>query len=986
MIVWKVDGWKAECKITDPFVRSPETIMFRRPSWSSDGSLLIGSAASNSGMHIPLLIEREKWTHSYFPVGHKAWVSVTASNPSVFAAPNGSPYLCYALADVSPVLTVWATNQDSARLAIGHCMEKPVTDLRWSPNGSLLLLTSLDGTILVIEFAEGELGRQLSEKEKQARRNATYGSSSGALFEDASLLSIYQEKQQKMQEEAKASAQQQRAAPTAPTTQTETKVNGRRKITPVLVDGNEIRATTPSDSFKNVFAVGNMTPVKHSSSSSTGATSDAPAASTAQPLTSAAPTTSNTTPLAPAPIRGAAATSTPSATSSGDSEPESNGRRAKATSMDDLDRVVKKTSAPLSAAATPLSTSSLFNPPTLAAAPKNPGPLAMGPPANRPLFTPVSSPAPSAPSALGSLTSPLGPSSPATGGLSVISQLQSHEILQKKQRGRAGRKPKQTAAAMDVDDEALPDDDRAGGMSAMGGGGGGTNLLLPLPVVARRFVKKVARNSGADSAEEAQSSELADCLLEVVVNIDEDGIRPPKSVLKFFENGTSVVWQDHIEDKVTVLTGNTSHVMAAGCSSGDVYIYSPSGRRLFPAINVADNAICALECFGSTLMAVSTEGVVKMWDVALGMAKADTALDSLMLRYFTIQSERNPLPGSGGANGLPDGTSNAPSWCTETEDGSLILNDFIHKFAISESGQALCVLQNGQIFGYSTMMAAWTCVYAPNWQRDVDKTGLALGQLSTLQRSALRFPAVQASTQSYSSYHGLAAEEKRQRTVAHLETQLASTAMFGTSKEYKHFSKLYVRELADLLHEKKLTEFTTSLLGPVNHSLQANASWDPFILGVPKREILEEVLPEMLRPELQRLVISLKEALESANRIAAANRQLRSPPMARANAKETSRVADSPSVRLGGPPLAMTPSANNHTASHHRSASTPHVMEDETTSDSVSSTSRGNRRAKGGASKPPSFTIDDDESETSQPGVSRNSSSKVSKRTAAASK
>lgn len=980
MIVWKVDGWKAECKITDPFLRSPETIMFRRPSWSSDGSLLIGSAASNSGMHIPLLIEREKWTHSYFPVGHKAWVSVTASNPSVFATPNGTPYLCYALADVSPVLTVWATNQDSARLAIGHCMDKPVTDLRWSPNGSLLLLTSLDGTILVIEFAEGELGRQLSEKEKQARRNATYGSSSGALFEDASLLSIYQEKQQKMQEEAKASAQQQRVAPTAPTTQTETKVNGRRKITPVLVDGNEIRATAPSDSFKNVFAVGNMTPVKNSSPS-LGATSDAPAPST-QPLASV-----TTTPVAPAPIRSTAAPSAPSAASTGDSESESNGRRAKATaSMDDLDRAVKKTSTASSTSSAP-STSSLFNNTLSAAAtPKNPAPLAMGPPANRPLSTPVSSPPPVAPpSAIGSLTSPMGSLSPATGGLSVISQLQSHEILQKKQRGRGGRKPKQTAAAMDVDDEALPDDDRAGGMSNMGGGGG-TNLLLPLPVVARRFVKKIARNSGADSNEEAQSSELADCLLEVVVTIDDDGIRPPKSVLKFFENGSTVVWQDHIEDKVTVLTGNTSHVMAAGCSSGDVYIYSPSGRRLFPAINVADNAICALECCGSTLMAVSTEGVVKMWDVSLGIAKADTALDSLMLRHFTVQSERNPLPGSGAANGLPDGTSNAPSWCTETEDGSLILNDFIHKFAISESGQALCVLQSGQIFGYSTMMAAWTCVYAPTWQRDVDKTGLALGQLSTLQRSALRFPAVQASTQSYSSYHGLAVEEKRQRTVAHLETQLASTALFGTSKEYKHFSKLYVRELADMLHEKKLTEFTTSLLGPVNHSLQANASWDPFILGVPKREILEEVLPEMLRPELQRLVISLKEALESANRIAAANRQLRSPPMARANAKETtSRVAESPSVRLGGPPLAMTPGANNHSSSHHRSTSASHMIEDETTSDSVSSASRGNRRTKG-ASKPPSFTIDDDESETSQPGISRSSSSKVSKRTAAASK
>lgn len=1001
LIVWKVDGWKAECKITEPFMRSPETIMFRRPSWSSDGSLLIGSAAASAGMHIPLLIEREKWTHTYFPVGHKAWVSVTASNPSVFAAANGTPYLCYALADVNQVLTVWATNQDSARLAIGHCMDKPVTDLRWSPNGNLLLITSLDGSILVIDFAEGELGRQLSEKEKQARRSATYGSASGALFEDAALLSIYQEKQQKMQEEAKAASAQHRVAPSAPSVQTETRVNGKRKITPVLVDGNEIRSTTPSDSFKNVFAVGNMTPLKTGSSATDDAASSAPAASGQVPIT----------PIAPSPVRNVTTSGGGSHMAVDSDASEGNGidrRRAKATSSAedvnvDAHRGAKKTNASAPSVSSLFSSSSAspsaafaasVSTPTAPPKPAAHAPLAMLPPPNRALFN-ATSPPPNGASAapIGGVLPPVGSISPATGGMSLISQLQTHEFQQKRQRGRAGRKPKQTAATMDVDDDTAVDDDR--GISSNAGSGGGTNLLLPLPVVARRFVKKIARGTSSDSVsansmDEAHQmgSEQSECLLEVVVNVDDDGLRPPKSVLKFFEGGSSVIWQDHIEDKVTVLTGNTSHVIAAGCSSGDVYIYSPSGRRLFPAINVGESAICALECLASTLMAISTEGVVKMWDVALGIAKADTTLDSLMLRHFTAQSERNPINGAATADGANPG---APSWCTETDDGSLILNDFVSKFAVSESGQALCVLQSGQIYGYSTMMAAWTCLYAPNWQKDVDKSGLALGQLSTLQRSALRFPAVQASTQSYSSYHGLAVEEKRQRTVAHLETQLASTALFGTSKEYKHFAKLYVRELADLMHERKLTEFTTSLLGPVNHSLQANASWDPFILGVPKREILEEVLPEMLRPELQRLVISLKEALESANRIAAANRQLRSPPMARAVAvKDASiRVAESPSVRLGsgqGAVSASTPShsAATHTPSQRSGPITQVILEDETTSDSVtSSASRGNRRKGAQLPRPPpSFTIDDEEAETSQTGISR-ASSKSSKRAAA---
>lgn len=1011
LIVWRVDGWKVECKITEPFIRSPETIMFRRPTWSSDGSILIGSAASISGMHVPLLIEREKWTHSYFPVGHKAWVSVTSSNPSVFASSNGgAPYLCYALADVTPVLTVWATNHDSALMAISHCMDKPVTDLRWSHDGSLLLVTSLDGSVMVISFAAGELGRQLSDKEKQARRNATYGSSSGALFEDASLLSIYQEKQQKMQEEAKASAAQQaRAAPSAPTKQTETKVNGKRKITPVLVDGNEIRTTAPSDAFKNVFAVGNITPIKSSSNTPT-----APSTTDPQPVLSS---TSASAPSAAAAAAAARvgtpsqASAMPGVTAADSDSSDSNGKRAKPTattssSSEDSD-AAQRASAKKSAAPFPMPTSSLFSNTNASSAAgsvthhnpvaKASSPVTMPPPSSRPFNTPASPP----PNGSSLVSLNAGISSPNAGGLSVISQLQTHEIQQKKQRGR-GRKPKQTAAAMDVDDDTMAEEDRGIGSGAVGGGG--TNLLLPLPALARRFVKKIARGPNSDGTvagnvvgAEDPLSESLESILEVVITVDDDGIRPPKSVLKYFEGGNVVVWQDHIEDKVTVLTGNTSHVMAAGCQSGDIYIFSPNGRRLFPAINIGNSAICALECLGSTLLAVSTEGVLKMWDVALGIAKADTTLDALMLRHFTVQSERNPLPNVGAGAPLENGASNVPSWYTETEDGSLILNDFVSKFAVSESGQAVCVLQSGQIFGYSTMMASWTCLYAPSWQKDVDKTGLALGQLSSLQRAALRFPTVQASSHSYASYHGLAVEEKRQRTVAHLETQLASAAQFGTSKEYKHFAKLYVRELADLLHEKKLTEFTTSLLGPVNHSLQANASWDPFILGVPKREILEEVLPEMLRPELQRLLITLKEALESANRIANANRQLRSPPMARsAVAKDApSRALDStPSSKLGSgvltspsaPGLAMNSSLGHVSSAPHRSSTMSHAVgEDETTSDSVASTASrgGNRRNKATSSRQtPTFVIDDEEmSESSQPGLSRGNS-KSGKRTA----
>lgn len=437
-------------------------------------------------------------------------------------------------------------------------------------------------------------------------------------------------------------------------------------------------------------------------------------------------------------------------------------------------------------------------------------------------------------------------------------------------------------------------------------------LLLPLPQVARRFSKKIVKTSSSGSGPisgmlamgDDSAISITEGSLEVMLTIDDDGIRPPKSTLKYIE-GHVTLWQDHVEDKVTALTGNSSHLMAAGCATGDVYIYSVAGRRMFPAINIAATPICALECSGSTLMAVSCDGIVKVWDVAMGIAKADTNLHAMMSKHAALQVDRPSDEPSLNSQQQPYADlEETLGLLASSRDGApispanfVLLHDFISKFAVSETGQALCIMYSGQILGYSTMLASWVSVYAPNWQKDADKTGVVLGQLSSLQRTSQRAYTAYSSGGSgnsgggayYSSWHGLAIEEKRQRSVAHLESQVAAAALFGTISEYRLFAKLYVRELADLLHEKKLTEFINSLLGPMHHSGSgSNSSWDPFIHGVPKREILEEVLLEILRPELQRLIATTKEALQAAKTQHSANRLLRSPPSQTASSATTS--------------------------------------------------------------------------------------------------
>jgi hypothetical protein len=1006
-----------EKQITEPFVGTPSTIMFRRPSWSPDGSLLLGAAAMAFGAHAPLLIEREKWSYSHFPVGHKSHVSVTAANPSIFVSSDGSPFLCYSLADVNQLLTVWTTLQETALTAVAHGAESAITDLRWSPNGNILLAVSLDGGILVVHFADNEIGQKMSDRQKESRLRDTYGTAGGALFEDPAMLAIYQERQQKQQEEAALAAT--RTTPnyqpisTEPATQKEMIVKGRRKIVPVLVSSPEsttTRTNDPNDAFRSVFAVGNIAPIQTtsgvsntSSGTATPINAGSNISSSTQPSTTASPipygaksTTAAAVQQATTPSYGqkvgVGATSVSQSNAMDvtiTSSPINNDKkRARPVTVttgsqeEQVDEHARKKAAPTPTATSSIptaattttsttvtNTSSTIAPPTTS--------VGMGA-SNQPAFVPISmmsatplgisgqttaqtngntttittttpqraaagdrelsllSQPPIPTTVLNPPLSPLPQSLPggALGvGGSLISQLQSSEFIRGRRRGR---KPKQTQAVQQMMDLDEFGDDA--GMDRGGIGTLATKLLLPLPAVDRRFWTKIAKphfssddsslgvngltttstplfgtnNTFSSSSSSSSFVQDGEDALEVTVVLDEDGIRPPKSSLRFIE-GRTPIWQDHVEDKVTALTGNATHVMAAGCASGDIYIYSVSGRRTFPTINISSSPICALACHGSTLMAVSCDGIVKVWDVSLGIAKADTNLHAMMAKHYAIQAER--VPSDPILNLQP---------IVEVEDGSIVLQDFISSFSVTESGQALCLMHTGHVFGYSTMLASWTCLYAPNWQKDVDKSGISLGQLSSLQRAAQRSSSsASSSSGSYSTFHGLAADERRQRSVAHLESQVSAAALFGTAQEYRHYAKLYVRELVELMNEKKLTEFTNSLLGPIHHSMTANATWDPYIHGVSKRDILEEVLPEMLRPELQRYIATVKESLQSAkNQLAIATNRLRSPPSSSSNLHRTAAVnAVNDTSTTSNTNHAKDTIAGMHARSNHTSSS-----------------------------------------------------------------
>lgn len=86
---------------------------------------------------------------------------------------------------------------------------------------------------------------------------------------------------------------------------------------------------------------------------------------------------------------------------------------------------------------------------------------------------------------------------------------------------------------------------------------------------------------------------------------------------------------------------------------------------------------------------------------------------------------------------------------------------------------------------------------------------------------------------------------------------------------YKYWLLTYTRYLVSAADVSRITEICYSLLGPPTSVLGVQAtsskSWDPMVLGLPKRELLREMLPIMsANRSLQRLVAQFREGLDAA--------------------------------------------------------------------------------------------------------------------------
>ncbi|KAL4752576.1 hypothetical protein BDW72DRAFT_171056 [Aspergillus terricola var. indicus] len=184
----QMNNFVLEQTITAPFQNSPLTAYFRRCSWSPDGLHIAAANAVNGPVSSVAIINRGGWDGDINLIGHEAPVEVCAFSPRLYSPQPikknqqdshdhvaQAPVTVIACAGGDKSLSVWITSNPRPIVVAQELAAKSLSDLTWSPDGSCLYATALDGTILAVRFEDGDLGyvMELEENEKSLTKFGT---------------------------------------------------------------------------------------------------------------------------------------------------------------------------------------------------------------------------------------------------------------------------------------------------------------------------------------------------------------------------------------------------------------------------------------------------------------------------------------------------------------------------------------------------------------------------------------------------------------------------------------------------------------------------------------------------------------------------------------------------------------------------------------------------------------------------------------------
>lgn len=166
-----INNFVLEHTIVAPFASSPLTTYFRRCSWSPDGNHIAAANAVNGPVSSVAIINRGMWDSDINLIGHEGPTEVCTFSPRLFSRQEFTPettdnsgYSTQALVTViacagqDKTLSIWNTSSSRPLVVCQDLAAKSISDLAWTTDGLTIFASSLDGSIIAIEFEPGELG------------------------------------------------------------------------------------------------------------------------------------------------------------------------------------------------------------------------------------------------------------------------------------------------------------------------------------------------------------------------------------------------------------------------------------------------------------------------------------------------------------------------------------------------------------------------------------------------------------------------------------------------------------------------------------------------------------------------------------------------------------------------------------------------------------------------------------------------------------
>ena len=182
-----VNNFNLDATISSPFKSSPLTTYFRRCSWSPDGNHIAASNAVNGPVSSVAIIERTRWDSEINLIGHEGPTEVCMFSPRLFhtvdpeqedqsSEAKSQLVTVIASAGQDKTLSIWNTNTSRPVVILQDLAGKAIADLAWAPDGQTIFAATLDGSVVVVKFDQGELG-WVAQPEENDRALQKYGGS-----------------------------------------------------------------------------------------------------------------------------------------------------------------------------------------------------------------------------------------------------------------------------------------------------------------------------------------------------------------------------------------------------------------------------------------------------------------------------------------------------------------------------------------------------------------------------------------------------------------------------------------------------------------------------------------------------------------------------------------------------------------------------------------------------------------------------------------